>query len=168
MIELILKAIWFAIPAYIANAAPAFFSKFKKNSQPIDLGKKWRGKEILGEGKTWFGLFIGVLAGTFFGLIQSLTEVQPLMTLKLAFTLALGALIGDMVGSFIKRRVNLKRGKPAPLLDQLDFILGAFLFASFVTEIEFTYLLILIIITPLIHLGANILGYKLGMKKEPW
>ena len=62
----------------------------------------------------------------------------------------------------------MKRGKHLPLVDQLDFILGAFLFASFVIEINFTHLIILLIITPLIHILTNRIGYKLKLKREPW
>jgi len=171
MFILILKALWFILPAYIANGTPPVLSKFKKlqkYNKPIDFGKTWKGKEILGKGKTWFGLFFGVLVGTVFGLIQNLTEIEPLMTLELAFMLAFGALVGDLIGSLIKRRMNLARGKSAPILDQLDFIFGAFLFASFVTKINLNYLIILIILTPLLHIGTNILAYELKLKKEPW
>lgn len=177
MLEEILKAIWFIFPAYIANAVPPLICKIKKlrdNNVPIDFGKQWKGKAIFGSGKTWIGLILGVLSGTLFGLIQSniivegLSFTLPKMTIILAFMISLGSLIGDMIGSFIKRRLNLKRGAPAPLLDQLDFIFGAFLFAALVVEINLVYLIILSIITPIIHLSTNRVAYKLGIKKEPW
>jgi CDP-2,3-bis-(O-geranylgeranyl)-sn-glycerol synthase len=171
MIWLILKTLWFILPAYMANAAPPVFARVRrleKYHKPVDNGKKLKGKEIFGEGKTWLGLISGVLAGTVFGFLQSLTNVQPMMTLELAFTLSLGALIGDMIGSFIKRRLGFSRGKAVPLLDQLDFLLGAFILSSLVVEINFSYLIVLLIITPMIHLGTNIIGYKLKIKKVPW
>jgi CDP-2,3-bis-(O-geranylgeranyl)-sn-glycerol synthase len=177
MLEEILKAIWFIIPAYIANAMPVIISrskKLQKYNNSVDFGKKFGNKVILGKGKTWVGLLFGVLGGTFFGLAQSLVDTEilpislPIMTISLAFMLSLGALVGDMIGSFIKRRLNFERGKSVFLLDQLDFIFGAFLFASFVIEINLTYLIILLIITPLIHMLTNRVGYKLGVKKEPW
>jgi len=171
MIEEILKAIWFIFPAYIANASPPVISRLErlqKHNKPIDFGKLWRGKEIFGKGKTWNGLIFGVLAGTIFGALQGLTGIEPLITIKLAFMMSFGALVGDMIGSFVKRRLNMKRGKHLPLVDQLDFILGAFLFASFVIEINFTNLIILLIITPLIHILTNRIGYKLKLKREPW
>lgn len=171
MIILLLRALWFILPAYIANATPPVFARIRrihKYHRPVDGGKKLKGKEIFGEGKTWLGLISGVLAGTAFGFLQSLTNVQPMMTLKLALALSLGALIGDMVGSFIKRRLGFGRGKAVPLLDQLDFLLGAFILSSLVVGINFSYLIILLVITPIVHLGANIIGYKLKIKKVPW
>ncbi len=84
------------------------------------------------------------------------------------FLLSFGALIGDLIGSFIKRRLNLQRGQPAPVLDQLDFILGALIFSfiEFIPPLEI--IVIILVLTPLIHLTANIIGYKLKLKREPW
>ena len=171
MIELILKAIWFIIPAYIANLTPAIISKSKKvqkYNRPIDGGKLYKGKTILGKSKTYLGLILGVLVGTLIGIFQSTVQIEPLMTISLAFMLSLGALVGDIVGSLIKRRLNIDRGRPAPFLDQLDFLAGAFLFAGLITTINFNYLIILLAITPIVHLSANVIGYKLKIKNEPW
>ena len=35
-----------------------------------------------------------------------------------------GTVFGDLCGSFAKRRFNVERGKPFPVLDQLDYVLG--------------------------------------------
>ena len=43
----------------------------------------------------------------------------------IGFLLGFGALLGDALGSFLKRRLGIGRGKPAPILDQLDFIIVA-------------------------------------------
>nr|MDO8080708.1 CDP-2,3-bis-(O-geranylgeranyl)-sn-glycerol synthase [Candidatus Freyarchaeota archaeon] len=84
------------------------------------------------------------------------------------FLLSFGALIGDLIGSFIKRRLNLERGQPAPPLDQLDFITGALVFSFIVFIPPLEIIIILLVLTPVIHLTANIVGYKLRLKKEPW
>lgn len=84
------------------------------------------------------------------------------------FLLSFGALLGDLVGSFMKRRLSLERGQPAPFLDQLDFVVGALAlsFIEFIPQIEI--IIALLVFTPIIHLTANIIGYKLKLKKEPW
>ena len=87
----------------------------------------------------------------------------------LGFLLGAGAIFGDAVfGAFVKRRFGLPRGAPAPLLDQLDFVVGALLAASFVVSISLTTVLVLVIFTPLAHLAVNMIGYKVGLKREPW
>ncbi|MCK4497072.1 MAG: CDP-archaeol synthase, partial [Candidatus Aenigmarchaeota archaeon] len=63
---------------------------------------------------------------------------------------------------------GLPRGAIAPLLDQEDFLLGALLFASFMVIIKIDWVLLLVIITPIIHLIANVIGFKIRVKKEPW
>jgi len=155
MLDIILSALWFILPAYVANGAPVMLG----GGTPIDLGRKFLdGKRILGDGKTFKGFFAGVLTGTFIGTLQG--------RLVLGFFLSIGALVGDMAGSFVKRRLNIKRGDSAPLLDQLDFILGAVLFSLIfarnyvATDIIVTALLI----TPVLHLLANRVTYKVGYK----
>ena len=75
-----------------------------------------------------------------------------------------GALIGDACGSFIKRRLKLERGKPAPILDQLDFVVGALVFASLIVVIPVEIIVVILVISVFLHLGANIIAYLLGMK----
>ena len=51
-----------------------------------------------------------------------------------------------------------------PLLDQLDFVVGALIFASLVVAIPFNLIIAIIIISIFLHLGANTIAYLLGMK----
>lgn len=175
----LIGAIWLILPAYAVNGLMPLVG-FKKNNHPIDFGKKWRGKPIFGPGKTWEGLFFGCFIGILIATIQMLVypylpfDQSPVpltivqMSPFLGFLLGLGAIAGDLVGSFIKRRMGLPRGAIAPILDQEDFLLGALLFASFMVTILIEWILWLVIITPIIHLIANVIGYKIRVKKEPW
>ena len=91
-----------------------------------------------------------------------------LMGLLRVFLVSLGAPLGDLIGSFIKRRFNLERGAPAPIIDQLDFLLGAIFLAYIVFPLRWMYIVFAILITLLLHVLANTLAYKLGYSKEPW
>lgn len=84
------------------------------------------------------------------------------------FLLSLGTPIGDMIGSFFKRRFNLERGAPAPVVDQIDFLLGAILFAYIIFPLAWMYIIFAILATILVHILANTVGYKMGYKKQPW
>ena len=70
--------------------------------------------------------------------------------------------------------MGLKRGAPFPLVDQLDFVAGAwlllFLFARgwFIKSFPLDIVIVVILITPLLHLLANFLGFKIGKKQVPW
>lgn len=182
----LLLGFWYIFPAYIANGF-AVFAAFGKSRHPIDGGRKWRdGESIFGPGKTWEGFFIGFLSGIIVGYLQVITapilfsiiiqylflplELYPivLISIPLVLMVALGALIGDLIGSFIKRRLKIPRGRPAPILDQLDFLISAILFSMIIIPLPVVHIVFLLIVTPLFHLLANVIGYLLGLKQVPW
>ena len=86
----------------------------------------------------------------------------------LGFLLCFGALCGDMVASFFKRRAGVKRGKSVPLVDQLDFIVGALLLSSVVYVPLWEVVVIVLVATPVIHLFLNYVGHRLKCKPVPW
>jgi len=154
MLDIILTAILFILPAYVANSTPVIAGKLLgKYNLPI-------AKKLLGEGKTWGGLIFGILAGTVVGFL--------LGAVYLGLLLSIGALVGDMLGSFIKRRFGLKRGAPVPLLDQYDFLIIAIAFATFIQTPTLAQIAVLLVLTPLIHLSANFIAFTLKLKKEWW
>ncbi len=180
MIEL---AIWFGLPAWIANSMPVLFG----GGPPIDGGHVLKdGRRILGNGKTIRGFIVGVALGTLMGVGQQMAApfLQPLletyvnitpemssilhMSVPGAFMLSVGALLGDLIGSFFKRRADIKSGNPAPMLDQLGFIIMALIIASPVMQASALYVVILISMTLGIHWISNAMGYLLGLKKHPW
>jgi CDP-2,3-bis-(O-geranylgeranyl)-sn-glycerol synthase len=170
-------ALWFILPAYIANAFPVIFG----GGLAIDMGKKLPdGKPIFGSHKTFRGFIAGLLAGVLTSVIQTiLLQSYPSsdFTLSLPFQfnvligsmIALGALVGDLIHSFVKRRMGLVEGSPLPVADQLDFVVGAILFSLLVSASPHPLtIVIIVLITPPIHLSANFIAYLLGVKKTPW
>jgi CDP-2,3-bis-(O-geranylgeranyl)-sn-glycerol synthase len=170
MLELWVYLVFTAIPLYIANSSAMIFG----GKTPIDFNQKWAdGNSIFGKGKTWKGACMGILMGWFAGLL--LWYFFPSFTGKIladyvpyAFLLALGTILGDMGGSFVKRRMDMKRGAFFPMLDQLDFITGGLLFGLIVFIPVWWHALLLIIITPVLHLLFNIVAYLLKIKQVPW
>jgi len=171
MFEYFVHFLQIGIPAYFANAAPTFLIKMRKH--PIDFSMKWKGQRVLGDGKTIEGFILASIVAYLTGLL----ELQVIGNFSYEFLIippvgflfiGVGAMIGDMVGSFIKRRMKMKRGEDAGLLDMLDFIIGAFISASFFTNFSVIVFIIALILTPLVHRAANIIGYTIGLKKEPW
>ncbi|MCW3133698.1 MAG: CDP-2,3-bis-(O-geranylgeranyl)-sn-glycerol synthase [Methanophagales archaeon] len=177
VIETVWVAIWLMLPAYITNASAAFFG----GKTPIDRGVLWRKNRLLGNGKTYEGLLTGFSCGFCAGIFQQLLgyikmpSFGPFPSFLLTlFCLSAGAMLGDLLGSFIKRRAGLKRGAPLPLVDQLDFVGGAwlllFLFARewFIDTFSAEIIITVVIITPLLHLLTNYIGFKMGRKGVPW
>ena len=58
-----LSGFWLMLPAFLPNSAAVVFG----GGKPIDFGRLWRGKRILGDGKTWTGLIGGISAGVALG-----------------------------------------------------------------------------------------------------
>ena len=159
------KVLLMYLPAMVANASPVFL----KRGTPVDFGKTFiDGRRILGDGKTWEGLFLGTwFGGTVATTLWLLTGDVKFFTYGLLGSV--GALIGDMVFSFIKRRLGLKRGAPLPLADQLDFFLGATAFmmlAGWRPEIKALIIVGTFIIA--LHVVANRIAYMIKLKDVPW
>ncbi len=162
----IFSALILILPAYVANGTPVILSKILKKTHPIDMGMLFVDKRrVLGDGKTIEGFLSGVLAGTATGYLLESSNMHTVMG---SFLLAFGAMTGDTLGSFIKRRLGFERGELAPILDQLDFVVGALVLYHTFEELECSLVFIILVITPLLHLATNYLAYRLGLKKEPW
>jgi CDP-2,3-bis-(O-geranylgeranyl)-sn-glycerol synthase len=164
-------ALWFIFPAYCANAVPVIFG----GGLPLDAGKTFfDGRPILGSHKTFRGFFSGLVVGTLVGFFQTLLfqhvlfqyDAQFRYDVLLGFMLSLGALVGDIVESFIKRRLDLPPGSSLPIADQLDFVVGALFFSLPVSPPSLLILLIIIIITPPIHSLTNFLANFLRIKRK--
>lgn len=173
MIKILLQALQIAIPSYISNASPVFLSKIK--THPLDFGKKCKdGNRLLGDGKTIEGFFIAILTATIVGIIQNylinINNYSYFLNIPIfAYSLiGFGAMFGDSISSYFKRRNNLKRGEKGGIIEMIDFVIGSFVFIIPFVNYSIWSFLIVILITPLIHRTANIIGYKIGVKREPW
>jgi CDP-2,3-bis-(O-geranylgeranyl)-sn-glycerol synthase len=164
--EEVISAFVFFLPAYVANTSAGFFG----GGRPLDFGRTLRDKRrIFGDGKTIKGTAAGVVSGLIFMVGKNIYLSRSIFVEQnLAFLMAFGAMAGDLVGSFIKRRIGIESGESAPLLDQLDFALGALLLASLLTIISTETIIILLIITPIGHLGVNMIGFLAHKKEVPW
>lgn len=184
-----LTGLWLWIPAMTPNSNAALIGK-RFGKVKMDFGKTWHGKRIFGDGKSWAGFFGGALTGVLIGILQmGIAQLIGLSnyggfgetfgrSVGVLFCLAFGALLGDLCGAFIKRRMGLEKGAKAPILDQYDFFVGAMLLTAlfFPDYIYNTYiegwhiaaLIFIIVLTYVIHRVTNIIGYKLGVKNVPW
>jgi len=175
-IAAILIAFWYLIPAYMTNAFPPL----AKGKYPLDLGRRMGSSRILGDGKTFEGTFFGLFGGLTAGFIEltfysdfnnfasSFGVTLPEMTFLLAFLITVGALTGDIVKSFFKRRMGMERGKEMLFWDQLDFVIGMIVFIYWFADLTWPVILVMLLVTPIIHRIACIIGYWLKVKLVPW
>ncbi|MFC6837101.1 CDP-2,3-bis-(O-geranylgeranyl)-sn-glycerol synthase [Halomarina ordinaria] len=179
MLEAVARAVWAMLPAYVPNNAAVLFG----GGRPIDGGREWGGRRLLGDGKTWRGTLAGTLVGTALSVLlnrlapaaEARTDWSlPRFSLRSGVALAFGAMAGDIAGSFFKRRTGLARGEMALGLDQLDFVAGALALARacsprwFARTFTRPTVAVVLLLTPLLHVLTNAIAYGLGLKDEPY
>ncbi len=180
--------IWVLLPAFSANA----LATVPRGAGPaMDFGRSWPwdGRRVLGTSKTWSGFLVGSILGIVVGLVEAwLILLAPpnlavvptfapsvVAAIPVVAVIAVGAMIGDAIGSFIKRRMNRPSGSRVWLLDQFPFVLVpiALGFALYPSLFLATFangeaIIWLVLLTILLHLGFNWVGFKAGLKKVPW
>lgn len=151
------------VPSYIANAVPVLFG----GGRSLDFGKYFiDGERIFGGNKT----VRGFISGLAFGIIASILVELILMRelIFLGILVSLGSMLGDLFGSFIKRRLKIRPGSPLPLVDQLDFVIGALILTYPIYRFNFSIAVFMLLMTPPIHITSNAMAYLLKLKKHFW
>ncbi|MDD3160066.1 MAG: CDP-2,3-bis-(O-geranylgeranyl)-sn-glycerol synthase [Candidatus ainarchaeum sp.] len=168
LIGLIFLLFSYVIPMYIANSSPVIIH----GKTPIDFGKNFKGKRILGNGKSIVGAIAGIFCGTIAGLVFSLIFPSIFIVIPnylfFAFILSIGAISGDIIKSFFKRRMGIESGKEWIIADQLDFVVGAIALSLIIRIPEWQIIVCLLIFTLIIHRLTNYLAFNLKLKNVPW
>ncbi len=153
---LILIAIANGMPVILRNLLGTRFDR------PIDGGRRFRdGRPLLGPGKTWRGL-LGALLAT--------TLVAPLLELSPGFGALCGllAMAGDLLGSFLKRRLGIEAHGRAPGLDQIPESLLPAIAAHYLLGLTWAGVLLVTAIFMSGELLLSPLLYRLGIRQRPW
>jgi len=177
----VLKCFYLLVPGLFANAAPVIFKNVDFLNYPVDFGRRFRGKPLFGSHKTYRGFFFGILSAIVFVYLQrflflrydsfrsiSLIDYSAHSFLLLGLLLGFGVLFGDLVKSFLKRRVGIKPGESWFPWDQLDCLIGGLVFISLVYVPPWQVVIFLVLFVPLLHVIINYGGYYLGIKDSKW
>lgn len=164
------RILLYLAPMYFANSSAMLLG----GKTPIDFGKKFfDGRPLFGNGKTFKGLFFGTAIGTivsaaiYFAFQDKTAVLTPNYPL-FGFLLSFGAILGDMAGSFLKRRLGMEPGKPAFFLDQLDFVAGGIILGLPFYVPSLPELAVIVVLTLVVHRVSNYIAYRVKLKKVPW
>ncbi len=151
---------------------------FAKLSLPLGFPVS---EKYFGNHKTWRGFYAGYLGALFILFFQaqvqnsyaifqfhSILNYQEINIFFYAFLFGVGAMVGDSLKSFFKRKFDKKAGEFWFPFDQLDFVAGSLVFLSPFFLPDWKVILILFIVTPVLHLLVNVLAYLIGFKKVWW
>jgi len=173
------QALYFILPAYFANMAPVLVKRISFLAVPVDFGKKISNRPVFGSHKTWRGLLVATLTGILIFYVQKIiyknyffasislinySEFPVLFGALLGF----GAIFGDLVKSFFKRRLSIPPGKRWLPFDQIDLVIGALIFSSFYYIPQLWVWIFLIIVTVPLHIIAKHIGFYSGISKQKW
>ena len=175
------EVLYISLPAFAANMAPVVAARvnlWKSIALPIDANRTLRGRPLLGKNKTWRGLLTAILAGSCVSGIQyifSATLALPaVLAHSLVLTLLWGAyvgllcMMGDMIGSALKRAVGIDSGRPFVPIDQIDYVFAFLIGTSYLIGWSLSSGLFLLTFAFFANLIANVLAYALGIKSTYW
>lgn len=177
----VLECFYFFLPAYLANMTPPLLKKagvLKILAKRVDFGKDYRGISIFGNHKTWRGLAGGTIIGIIIAFLQlklfeypffksiSLVNYDQINILLFGFLISFGALAGDLLFSFLKRRRDLKPGAPWIPFDQIDYVIGSFLFLFPYLAMEYSIWATILILTFFLNIIVNYIGFKIGVNEN--
>ena len=182
LFQIVAETVWYFLPALIANIAPviaAAYNWLPALNSPLDRGITWKAKPLLGPHKTVRGVVVAVIFGSITGLLQYLAArsgwaPQQMFIAYDSVNFALvwgallgcGAMLGDALKSFFKRRLNIPPGEMWAPWDQLDSVIGVLLVTQWFAPLPVTHIISALIIIGCAMVGTSMLGVKLGMKKS--
>lgn len=148
----------------VANGAPIIVSDVLRGhwTFPIDGGRRRRdGQAWLGPAKTWRGL-LSAFAVTIPGaLVLGLPA-------RIGVLIAGGAMLGDLVSSFIKRRLRVAPSNQTLGLDQIPESLLPLLAVQAYADLSATRIVALVLSFIVIELLLSRLLFKLHLRDRPY
>jgi CDP-2,3-bis-(O-geranylgeranyl)-sn-glycerol synthase len=161
-----LQLVYLMLPVYLANMAPPFAKYWHGWNRPIS--RRW-----LGDHKTVIGFALGVAVAVAVTFVQSRIDWNAGPAnydhwLPLGFACGCGALGGDALKSFIKRRLRIAPGQAWIPADQLDFVFGGIAGLSFFVTLNLTDILVILVASFVGDIAVNHLSFRLGIGDTKW
>ena len=188
MLKMTGQLLYFGSPLLLAALLHGFCIKYDWLSflkKPLDLGIGFREKRIFGDHKTWRGLVmnvVGCCSGTAIQAALQKGGLIPDQILWVDYTkegwlvgllLGLGATIGELPNSFLKRQIGIGPGKKGKglwaivffIFDQIDIVIGIWICLFFIIRPSALTVLWSFLLALLLHLAVSTTGFLLGMRK---
>lgn len=147
-----------------ANGAPILARQLPGNPGgcPLDAGLlAWDKRPFLGPAKTVRGLIASIAATATVAFLFGLP-------LQLGILIGAGAMVGDALSSFIKRRLNIETSGHAPGLDQIPESLLPLLLVAEPLQLSVIDITLIVCGFMLLEMLLSRLLYRLGIRKRPW
>jgi CDP-archaeol synthase len=148
----------------IANSAPVIARNFLAEvaAWPIDFG--WTfvdGQPLFGRAKTIRGLVVAVA-------LAACAAPMTGLSWRIGAATAGASMAGDLLSSFVKRRLRLAPSSMAPVLDQLPESLFGALAASCGLPLGPRDIIVCVAIFCIGQMIVSRIAYALGLRNEPY
>lgn len=139
----------------------------------------WRGwnrpisADLLGHHKTVVGFGLGVAAAVAVAFTQSRTSWVTAFSpsgewLEMSLAQGIGAMSGDAIKSYFKRRSGIAPGERWIPADQLDLAVGALLLTAWLVPLRWVDVGVIVVITFFDDIVVNKAAYQFGIRDSPW
>lgn len=158
------ELIWLVLPAYAANMAPPFVKYWKGWNRPIS-------ERHLGTHKTVVGFLFGVAVALVTEWVQHAIGGPASLEWawwQVGLAQGVGAMAGDTIKSFFKRRRGIPPGARWIPADQLDFITGAIILSAPALALSFLDILSILVLTFFGHILVNHVACALHIRDTAW
>ena len=88
--------------------------------------------------------------------------------LLFGFLMGSGALTGDLIKSFFKRRLGLKPGAKFIPFDQTDFVIGALVFTMPIFNLTLKIFITSLLLSFILHIIVNHIAFHMKIRNEKW
>ena len=155
---------------------------------PIDAGRSFNGKRILGDHKTWRGIVVILAATTFSAGLHAwmetqqpswqsynLVNYQSIVWWKAGLWWGFAYAVSELPNSFLKRRAGIAPGASGPtgmrsvflsIMDQADSAIGCSLVAWLALGVALDYALWMMVLGTAVHLLINMLLGLTGLRER--
>ena len=162
----IAQLLYLMAPAYVANMTPPFSRFVSGWNEPIS--EHWFGAH-----KTVVGATAGVLMAVIVAFTQSrinwdgaLVDYSRWPVVGLA--LGVGAIGGDLMKSFLKRRRRIPPGARWVPADQLDFVIGALVLVWPLAHPTWSDIVAILVVSFIADIAVNRIAFRLHIRETPW
>ena len=163
-----IETLYYFLPLLVANSVPVLLRKVDVLNVPVS--KKWFGAH-----KTYRGIVFGILAGILTYTIQYYLFKHDILSnisiinyeqtpIILGLLMPVGGLLGDLIESFVKRRLHIKPGHDWLPYDQYDFVVGSLVLTAPVYIVQGPVLFWSLTAIPLLSYACSKLAVKLHLK----
>jgi CDP-2,3-bis-(O-geranylgeranyl)-sn-glycerol synthase len=171
----------------LAGTAQAFWlasDASRRWAWPLDGGRTFRGRRLLGDNKTARGFIVMVPATGLAFLVLALAgsgspglwTLKPIEYLGLGLLAGTGCMLGELPNSFVKRQLRIPPGFPAEgpvsrllffVVDRLDSTLGVLAALMTAVPVPPATIVYVLLVGAVLHGALSVVTFHLGGKARP-